>query len=169
MVWARNKLLIWDYLFEPVKVIRITYAGKTPEKFYLKIPELAKFMFNIPDSYIQERDFTWEKLPDTERFEIRWDVYKILDPFSSVIVEIDMKGFTAGGEGRVAMLLKNARVITEYPQDTIWQKSFVYEFLRRFWHRLFYHHKRMEYINTGKEIVVKFEQSIKQFGETMNG
>ncbi len=169
MVWARSKLLIWDYLFLPVKTIRITYAGKTPEKFYLKIQELLKFVFDIPDSYVQERDYTWEKLADMDRFEIRWDAYKVLDVFSSVIAEVELKGFTANGEGKVAITIRNARLITEYPQDTLWQKSFPYEFLRRFWHRLFYHHKRMEYINMGKEIVVRFEQSLKQFGEAMNG
>ena len=40
MVWARTKLLIWDYIFEPVKDIEIAYQGPNPQKFYKKINEL---------------------------------------------------------------------------------------------------------------------------------
>ena len=30
MVWARTKLLIWDYIFEPIKDLRISYIGPKP-------------------------------------------------------------------------------------------------------------------------------------------
>ena len=40
MVWARTKLMIWDYVFEPVRQIKITYAGKEPGALYKKINEL---------------------------------------------------------------------------------------------------------------------------------
>ena len=36
MVWARTRLLIWDYIFEPVKRIKINYTGPNPDKFYQK-------------------------------------------------------------------------------------------------------------------------------------
>ena len=50
MVWARNKLLIWDYIFEPVRDLSINYTGRNPEKFYKKIKELCRVIFNVPDS-----------------------------------------------------------------------------------------------------------------------
>lgn len=166
MVWARTKLLIWDYIFEPVKDLKINYAGKHPEKFYKKINELIRTVFNIPDAYVQEKLFNWENEKDTERFEILWEVNKILDVFSYITVEVDLRGFSSAGEGRASIRIK-PRLITEYPQDTIWQQSIVYEMLRRFWHRLFYHHKRMEYLSLGKELLVNFEGSIKHYAESL--
>jgi len=76
MVWGRTKLLIWDYIFEPSKEIRITYTGKNPEKLYNKANELIRTIFNVPEGYVQEKMFNWEKVKDTERFEINWEITK---------------------------------------------------------------------------------------------
>ncbi len=167
MTWARSKLLIWDYLFQPVKVIRMNYVGKNPDRFYEKIVKLALFIFNIPETYMQEREFTWEKGKETERFDILWDFYKKLDIFSHIIWEVRLTGFVSNGEGKASIVMSNCRLITEYPQDTLWQKSFVYEFLRRMWHRLFYHHKRMQWLSYGKELTVAYEQGLKKFSEEL--
>jgi len=164
MVWARTKLMIWDYIFEPVKQIQVSYSGKHPEKLYKKINELIRTVFNVPDAYVQEKEYNWEKEKDIERFTIDWEVSKILDLYSYLAYEVSLKGFVAGGEGRAVIRIK-PRLITEYPQDTIWQQNIIYEMLRRFWHRMFYHHKRMEYLNMGKEMTVNFEGSIKHFME----
>ena len=166
MVWARTKLLIWDYVFEPVKQIKIKYTGNNPEKMYKKMNELMRTVFNIPEAYIQEKNYTWEKIEGKEKFDIGWDLSKILDMFSYIYVEISLSGFTENGQGRVEIVLK-PRLITEYPQDTVWQQSIVYEMLRRIWHRAFYHHKRMEFLNMSKETLVTFERSIKNYMEKL--
>jgi len=167
MVWARTKLMIWDYIFEPVVDIRISYTGKTPQKFYKKINELIRTVLNVPDAYVQEKSYNWEKTKDGEKFEIAWEVAKVLDVFSYIVLEIDLRGFSAGDEGKATIRIR-PRLITEYPQDTIWQQNLIYEMLRRAWHRFFYHRKRMEYLNFGKELVTSFESSVKRFGELMN-
>ncbi|MBI2972022.1 MAG: hypothetical protein HYY37_06380 [Candidatus Aenigmarchaeota archaeon] len=166
MVWARTRLLIWDYIFEPVKQIRISYVGRNPDRFYRKVNELVRTTFNVPESYVQEKDYTWEKIRETERFDVGWEVNKVLDTFSYITVEIDLRGFVTEGEGRATIIIK-PRLITEYPQDTIWQQSIFYEMLRRVWHKAFYHHRRMEYLNMGKELVVSFESSLKHFAEAL--
>ena len=166
MVWARTKLMIWDYLFEPVKQIKITYAGKEPGKLYKKINELIRTTINVPDAYIQERDYSWEKLRDAEKFEVGWDVNKLFDLFSYIYIEIDLRGSSANGEGRAVITIR-PRLITEYPQDTIWQQSIVYEMLRRTWHRIFYQQKRVEYLNTGKELLINFENALKRAAEQL--
>ncbi len=166
MVWARTKLLIWDYIFEPVKDIRITYVGPHPELFYKKINELMRTVFNVPDAYVQEKTYTWEKGKDSEKFEIDWEVNKILDIYSYIVTEVTLKGFVANGEGKAVIRLK-PRLITEYPQDTVWQQNILYEMVRRFWHQSFYHRKRMEYLNMGKELLTSMESSIKHFGEAL--
>lgn len=166
MVWARTKLLIWDYIFEPVKDINMNFVGKHPERYYKKLHELMRTVFNIPDAYIQEKSYTWEVLKDTERFEIGWEITKVLDTYSYITVIITLKGVSTEGEGRISVRLQ-PRLITEYPQDTVWQQNILYEMVRRFWHKAFYHHKRMQYLNYGKELVVSFERSIKEFSETL--
>jgi hypothetical protein len=166
MVWSRTKLLIYDYIFEPVKDIKIEYKGPTPEKFYKKINELIRTVFNVPDAYVQEGNYSWEKGKESERFEISWEVTKVLDVYSYITIEIDLKGFTMNGEGKASIRLK-PRLITEYPQDTVFQQSILYEMMRRFWHKFFYHHKRMEFLNFGKELLTSFESAVKHYGETM--
>jgi hypothetical protein len=166
MVWARTKLLIWDYIFEPVKEIKISYVGRHPERLYGKVNELIRTIFNVPDAYIQEKDYTWERAKGADRFDILWEVTKILDMFSYIVIEIDLRGTSTEGEGRAFIRIRS-RLITEYPQDTIWQQNIIYEMFRRFWHRMFYHHKRMEFLAMGKELVINFERAIKAFTETL--
>lgn len=168
MVWARTRLLIWDYIFEPVKQIKIDYVGKHPERFYKKLHELMRLVFNVPEGYIQEKEYKWEKKKDMEGFEVGWEVMKVFDVFSYLALEIDFRGFVLleSGEGKCTIVIK-PRLITEYPQDTIWQQSIFYEMTRRFWHRIYYHKKRLEYLYWSKEVVVEFERKIKQFGEEL--
>jgi len=166
MVWARTKLLIWDYIFEPVKDITINYSGENTTLFYKKIKELIRTVFNVPEAYLQEKSYDWEKGKETERFNVGWEVNKVLDTYSYIVVEIDLKGFSTNGEGKVSIKLK-PRLITEYPQDTIWEQNIIYEMFRRMWHKMFYHHKRMEYLDMGKELIVNFETGIKNFIETL--
>jgi len=84
MVWARTKLLIWDYVFEPVKDIKIDYSGPHPERFYKKVKEIIKTVLNVPDAYVQEKNYSWDKSKESEKFEIDWEVNKILDNFSYI-------------------------------------------------------------------------------------
>ncbi len=167
MVWARTKLLIWDYVFEPVKEIGIVYEGRHPEKMYKKIHELIRLVFNVPEGYIQEKDYKWEKKKDTEAFDIGWEITKTFDTYSYVVIEVDLSGsVTLEGDGKAKIRLR-PRLITEYPQDTVWQQSIVYEMLRRFWHKSYYHRKRMEYLYISKELVIEFERKVKDYLEEL--
>lgn len=166
MVWARTKLLIWDYVFEPVKEINISFTGPHPDKFYKKINELVRVVFNVPDAYVQEKEYNWEKTKDGERFAVGWEISKVLDTFSYITIELDLNGFSVNGEGKANMRIR-PRLITEYPQDTVWQQNILYEMMRRFWHKMFYHKKRMEYLNFAKELITSFESNVKHFGELL--
>jgi hypothetical protein len=166
MVWARTKLVIWEYIFEPVKELRISYAGPHPEKMYAKLKELIRLVFNVPDAYVQEKVYSWERGKESEKFEVEWEINKILDTYSYISVELSVRGFSAAGEGKAEITIK-PRLLTEYPQDTIWQQSIIYEMLRRFWDSRFYHHRRMEYVNMGKEMIVTFETDIKKYFEKL--
>lgn len=166
MVWARTKLVIWDYIFEPVHQLIINYVGPRPSSLYKKINELIRTVFNVPEAYVQEKTYNWEKLKDGEKFTIDWEVTKIFDRFTFLVVEITLKGGEKGGVGKASIVIR-PRMITEYPQDTIWQQNLLYEMLRRFWHTTFYHRKRMEYLDISKNMCVAFETSIKQFTDEL--
>ena len=164
MVWARSRMMIWDYIFEPVNNIIINYVGPDSDTFYEKIHELIREIFNVPDAYIQEKDYTWEKGKEVQKFDVAWEVNKILDVFTYITIEIELTGFKSKDSGRCRIKLK-PRLITEYPQDTIWQNSLFYEIFRRMWHRAFYHSKRMSFLALGKDLVVTFEREIKKHGQ----
>ena len=167
MVWARTRLLIWDYIFEPVKQISIEYSGKNPNLLYSKLHELIRVIFNVPEGYIQEKNYRWEKHKDSEHFEVSWEITKIFDVFSYLNVEVELSGYVmAEGDGKASIKIK-PRLITEYPQDTVFQQSIVYEMLRRFWHRAYYHNKRMQYLYYSKQLVVEFERSLKYIMDEM--
>ena len=106
MVWARTKLLIWDYIFEPVKEIVINFSGKDPDKFYEKMNELIRTVFNVPDAYVQEKLYNWDKKENMEKFEINWEVNKILDTYSYINADISLSGFSSNGEGKVQIKLR---------------------------------------------------------------
>jgi len=168
MVWARTKLTIWDYVFEPIRHLKITYSGKNADKFYKKINELVRTVFNVPEGYVQEKNYKWEKDKDTIRFDVQWEVNKILDQFTFIRVDIDLVGYAIkqgdSTEGKAAIRIA-PRLVTEYPQDTVWQQNIFYEIFRRLWHTAIYHKKRMEYLDLAKDLVTSFEAELKHFGE----
>lgn len=166
MVWARTKLTLWDNVFEPIKQIQVTYTGETPSKFYNKINELIRTIFNVPEGYVQEKTYDWKRSDNSQTYNVLWEVNKLLDQYSFIMVEIDLKGYEKDGTGKASIRIK-PRLITEYPQDTLWQQNIFYEILRRFWHSVFYHGKRMEYLDKARELVTNFESNLKRFGEKM--
>lgn len=159
MVWARTKLMIHDDLLRPLPRMTIRFTGPNPEKFYKEIYNLIVMTFRVPEHSIQERDFTWSK-GDPEKFSIRWEVNKDLDKFSYYWIEIVLNGEMSKGHGRADMTVEGA-LRTEYPQDTLWQKSLLYEFLRMFWHTIFYSSKRDEYMREGRRLLSFFLDQLK--------
>ena len=167
MVWARTKLVIYDDLFEPHEEIFINYSGPHPERLYSKMQELMPLIFNVPRSHIQEIAFTWETPNENEiKFNVWWRVIKQMDVYSHIRADIKMKGFSKDGRGPVTVSI-DAALVTEYPQDTLLQQSIFYEMARRFWHTVFYHKKRMEYIQIGRRIVRKLEEEVKKYMEEL--
>jgi len=64
------------------------------------------------------------------------------------------------GHGKADIEVEGA-LRTEYPQDTMWQKSLFYEFLRMAWHTMFYASKRDEYLRDGRVLLSFFVDQLK--------
>jgi len=159
MVWARTKLMIHDDLLRPLPRMTIRFTGPNPEKFYKEIFNLIVMSFRIPEHSIQEKEFSWHK-EEPEKFNVKWEVNKDLDKFSYYWITIELNGEMSKGHGKADISVE-AALRTEYPQDTIWQKSLLYEFLRMTWHTLFYVSKRDEYLREGRRLLSFFLDQIK--------
>ena len=159
MVWARSKLMIEDDLLRPLPVVRINFVGPEPEKFYKEIYNLALTAFRISEHSIQEKEFNWSK-GENEKFRVIWEINKDLDKFSYYFVEVVFNGESSKKHGSANISVEGI-LRTEYPQDTFWQKSLLYEFLRMFWHTVFYASKREEYAREGRRMLSWFMQQLK--------
>ncbi len=159
MVWARAKLMIEDDLLSPLPVVRIKFAGQNPERFYKEMYNLMLVSFRVHEHSIQEKDFQWSK-GEIEKFSIRWEVNKDLDKFSYYFVEVRLNGEMARNTGKAEIEVEGL-LRTEYPQDTFWQRSLIYEILRMFWHTTFYNSKRDEYLKEGRRLMSLFCDQVK--------
>ena len=163
MVYARTKLMMEDDLLRPSPVVNIHFTGKHPDRFYKEIPNMIRTFFRVPSQSIQEKRFEWHK-GEPEKFSMAWEVDKDLDKFSYLWIEVKLKGHISKTEGEVEISVEGS-VRTEYSQDTMWQKSLLYEIMRMFWHSTFYSSKRHEYVIDGRRMMANFVHALK----TMTG
>lgn len=160
-VFARTKLLMHDTCFEerPGRVT-LKYVGPKPHKIHEKAYELIKSVFKTSDSDIQEEQYNWGKGAE-EKFKIRWWLHKDLDRFSYFWIRFDVSGSGTEKQGNASITL-SPYLRTEYPQDTVWQRSLFYEMLRTLWHRIFYHNKRMDYITECRDLVSFYMKKMRE-------
>lgn len=160
--FARTKLVIQEYCYrEKPERANINYVGPNPMKLYYKVYDLMKAVFRVSDADIQEEKFNWGK-GEKEKFKVRWYIHKDMDLFTFLFVRIDISGYGDEKSGKAEISIKPV-MRTEYPQDTIWQRSLFYEMLRVFWHRSFYYKKREEYADDCRNMVSILGRNIHEF------
>lgn len=166
-VFARARILIHDYCLIPRPGAILEYTGPNPQKAYEFIRKLFGSLFNITEKEIQEREFRWEKVAGGESFHVRFETIKDLDShtFQDITITIDgathpSKEFGKEGNLRIAF---EGKVRTEYPQDTIWQRSLIYEMFRTFYHKVIYQGIRKKYIEECRALLLQFSDEMKSF------
>ncbi|MEM5871307.1 MAG: hypothetical protein QW051_00370 [Candidatus Aenigmatarchaeota archaeon] len=160
--FARTKLVIQEDCYrEKPERININYIGPNPIKLYYKVYELIKAVFRASDSDIHEERFTWGK-GEKEKFKVRWYLHKDLDAYTFWFITFDVNGAGDEKSGNAEIKIKPV-MRTEYPQDTIWQRSLFYEMLRVFWHRVFYYRKREEYAEDCRNTISIFVRNVYEF------
>jgi len=102
---------------------------------------------------------------------VRFEVVKDLDVFSYVIIRVNLSGEAKhsrqfGKEGTAKIEIEPI-LRTEYPQDTLWQRSLFYEMFRTFWHKTIYEDKRKRYVTECRETSFRFLEEIKSFLNTL--
>ncbi len=167
MVFARAKLVLEENCFEEEPGgIEMRFVGPQVKNLYSKMYEIMKSIFRVPDSDIQETEYNWGKGEKTEKFKVRWWLHKDMDLFSYFYIRFDLSGHV-DEKGSSATVAVRGLLRSEYPQDTVWQRSLFYEMLRTFWHRIFYHKKREEYAEECRHSMVYFQKRIRELFEEL--
>jgi len=160
MVWARTKLMIHDDLLSPRSMMEVKFEGPNPERFYKEIPKLVRTIFKVTGHSMQEKLFEWKKT-EPQKFLVKWEINKDLDKFSYYWIQIKLSGESEKGKGKATMSVEGA-LRTEYPQDTLFQRSLLYEFLRMFWHSTFYAPTRDRFIKQGRSLLSAFVSHVRE-------
>lgn len=168
MVYARAKMMIHDYCLQEKPVaLTFNYTGPNPQLAVKRYVELLKTIFKVSDSQIQEKIFNWNRSGKEERFEIEFELRKDLDKVTYLFIQGGLKGSIKpseqfGKEGNVRVSIRGA-IRAEYPQDTFWQKSIVYEFFRVLYHKIIYINIWEKYMADCREMLTLFINEIKAY------
>jgi len=166
-VFARTKLLMEEFCITYRPRLEFTYSGPNPQKIYPKIIDTLQTALRVPKENMQEKEFNWDRSKPEEKFRILWEVIKDFDKFSYMLLMITITGtakpskeFEKEGEAKVVI---EGLLRTEYPQDTIWERSFFYEVFRVFYHKVFYQEQRRRYIAACRDSMLTLQAEIKSF------
>ena len=167
MVFARSKLVLEDNCFiEDPGTVEIRFVGSNVTKIYSKMYEMMKSVFGVSDSDIQETEYSWGKTEKGDKFKVRWWIHKDMDLFTYLYIRADLAGEGSPELGNAKIVMRGL-LRSEYPQDTLWQRSLFYEMMRTFWHRVFYHKKREEYAEECRHSTILFMNKMKEFCNTL--
>lgn len=169
MVFARSKLTMEDNCFEEEPgQVEMKFVGPHLTKIYQKTYQTMKAVFRCSDADIQETEYSWGKSEKGDKFNVTWWMHKDMDIFTYFYIRFQLSGEGSDKMGSAKIAVRGL-LRTEYPQDTVWQRSLFYEMLRTFWHRVFYHRKREEYAEDCRHSTILFEKRMKEFFHEISG
>ena len=164
---ARMKLMIEEELYPPRGTAKgsprsiLTYVGPNAAKIYPRTREIIKGVFNATDADIHEEIYDWGK-DEKEKFRVRFMFHRDLDKFTYYFIIFTISG-ESGEKGGKCSVTMRPLLRTEYPQDTLWERTIFYEMIRVFWHRIFYHNSRREYIWEGRNLMNMVQDQLHEY------
>lgn len=168
-VFARTKLLISDDCLKPPGAASLTlrYSGPNPQTIYEKAKDIATTVWALEPGAIQEKEVNWDRSGLGEKFSMKLEVVKDMDVFTFLLIRINISGETKpskqfGKEGSATLEVEPI-MRTEYPQDTLLQRSIFYEFWRVLYHKVIYEDTRKKYLQQCKEDAIRFQEELKSF------
>jgi len=161
---AGSKLTIWNPLYKRgakpgIKNLEYIYQGKNASKLVEFVRKLIQTIF-VPTTW-QQKEIS---VKEGEEAYV-WYIFKDLDYYSYFRVDVEIK--ISKKEGKAKIKLSEPVVVTEYPQETYWQKTFFYEILRITWHNLFYNRKIEEYLEFCRLKISCFEEKLLKYFEKL--
>jgi hypothetical protein len=174
-VFARTKLTIHDDCLAPApgsvmpgrEYITLSYTGPNPQNIYFQIKKLFSTIFKAEEREIQEKEFFWDTSKPEQVFKVKFEMVKDFDVFTFMQVNVDLSGTAKpsrefGKEGHAEIRIEGW-LRTEYPQDTLWQRSLFYEFFRVLHYKLIYKDTRQKYKERCVELINHFQSELKSF------
>lgn len=163
MVFARTKLLVEEDVYKPFDVVRWDFPVKDTKRFYESFKDVVLDSFSVDEKQVQEVSFNWDK---ANNYKVSWLITKEFDDLSYGYTRVKLAAKTSEDGSGMITIEVNPVVRTEYPQDTVWQKTFLYEVGRMIADKLFYESQRMKYVAEMQRITRKFETVVKRFSLT---
>jgi hypothetical protein len=150
-----------------VPYVTMNYTGPNPQRLYEKIRDIMFTVVKFDPADLQERDFVWDRTAGVEKFKVSFDLTKDMDTFSFIQIIVSLSGEAKpskefGKEGSATIRIIG-RMRTEYPQDTVWQRSLLYEMFRIFYHRVIYDERRMRYKEQCRVWISQMQNELKSF------
>jgi hypothetical protein len=164
MVWAKSKLMIQDDLLRPKTKVSLTFRVPYAERFYKEVPLILLNAFRASEHEIEEKTMAWDT-SDNGKFAGEWELYKEIDKYSFYAIRVKLSG--QKGDKGTAKLMLEGWLRTEYPQDTVWQRSLLYEFMRMFWHTSFYAPKHLKYLSEGRRLMGLLIEDLKRLSHAL--
>jgi len=166
-VFARTKLMMEERCLTYRPRIEFNFSGPNPQKAYERLLEILIKDLQIPRGNVQEKLFKWDRTKPEESFTAEFEAIKDFDKFSYMFLLIKLSGRVKpskefGKEGSVSIVMEGM-VRTEYPQDTTWERSFLYEMFRTFYHKVFYKDQREKYTQQCRDWMYDIENNMKSF------
>jgi hypothetical protein len=138
------KWIMEDDCLAPARTIRINFTGPNPFRVYPPIRRMLGTLLEIRGKNIWERDFRWDFSSDPRDFFVRIVAQKSCDAWTKAYIELIFQGKqptdpTKDGD---LVIQITPKLITAMPEDTVWQRTPIYKFLRWFYLRYFYNDAR---------------------------
>ncbi|OYT42664.1 MAG: hypothetical protein B6U78_00600 [Candidatus Aenigmarchaeota archaeon ex4484_224] len=179
-IFARTKLVIQDDCFSytpgspypGISYATINYEGPNPHKIYPIIKKIVAQQLQVDERDIQEKEVNWDRSSEVERFSFSIEAVKEFDSFTYMYIKVDVKGEAKPSknferEGKLNIKIEPI-LRTEYPQDTMWQRSIFYEFFRMLFHKLIYKDTRLRYLEKCRDLGIRLQLEIKKFLNTLS-
>lgn len=165
--FARSKLTIENTCITYRPHITFSYSGPNPQRAYKKFLKIVVDDLKIPRQNIMEKFVKWDRAEPVEKFTAMWEIVKDFDKFSYMFLEVSMDGTFKPSkefekEGDITISLQGI-IRTEYPQDSLWERSFVYEILRSFYHKAFYEDRLKQYVSDCRDWMLYIQNEMKNF------
>lgn len=146
--------------------IEFLYEGPNVHVVYPALKELIADILIVPPENIHEKSFSLSRSGNSEKIKTTFEAIRQLDNFTYMFFEVSANiekkpSEQFESEGKVFVKIKG-KLITELPQETIWQRSFIFQFIWAAAYHFWYRRQREKYLEECKELMFRLEKSLKK-------
>lgn len=146
--------------------IQFFYEGPNVHVLYPGIKELIMDTLVVSLNDIHEKSVSISRKGESEKIKASFEVVKRLDSFTYMFFEVSLSveqkpSEKFESEGKASVKIKG-KLFTELPQETTWQRSFLFQLLWTTSYILWYKRQREKYLEECKELMFRLERNLKK-------